>query len=125
MGFSATASLTASVMLGVVGIATLRHVRELQALLFAFTRLQALVSLSLEVRLGRYAVDHSAFLFSLYAIAILPPLLPTAVARLLSSHQRDERGATPICLVLVTGIDRFSGIPDLIHKIKLPLHSAL
>jgi len=88
MCFSATASFTAAAVLATIGVATLRHVREPRALLFASVPLlfafhqfsEGLVWLSLEGRLGRYAVDHSVFLFSLYAIGILPLLMPTAVA---------------------------------------------
>lgn len=87
MCFSATASFTASAVLGVVGVATLRHVREPRALLFACVPLlfavhqfsEGMVWLALEGRLGTYAVDHTVFLFALYAIGILPLLMPVAV----------------------------------------------
>jgi hypothetical protein len=87
MCFSATASFTASAVLGVVGVATLRHVREPRALLFACVPLlfavhqfsEGMVWLALEGRLGATAVDHSVFLFTLYAIGILPLLMPVAV----------------------------------------------
>jgi hypothetical protein len=87
MCFSATASFTASAVLATVGVATLRHVREPRALLFACVPLlfaahqfsEGMVWLALEGRLGPYALDHTVFLFTLYAIGILPLLMPLAV----------------------------------------------
>lgn len=90
MCFSATASFTAAGVLATIGVATLRHVREPRALLFAGVPLlfafhqlsEGLVWLALEGRIGPYALDHAVFLFTLYAIGILPLLMPTAVALL-------------------------------------------
>ena len=90
MCFSATASFTAAAVLGVIGLATLRHVREPRALLFASVPSlfaghqfsEGMVWPSLEGRLGPYATAHTVFLFTLYAIGILPLLMPTAVALL-------------------------------------------
>uniref|UniRef100_UPI0030EE6851 DUF6629 family protein n=4 Tax=Pseudomonadota TaxID=1224 RepID=UPI0030EE6851 len=87
MCFSATASFTAAGVLATVGVATLRHVREPRALLFACVPLlfsahqfsEGMVWLALEGRLGPYALDHAVFLFTLYAIGILPLLMPVAV----------------------------------------------
>jgi hypothetical protein len=87
MCFSATASFTATTVLGTIGIATLRHVREPRALLFASVPLlfafhqfcEGLVWLGLEGRIGKLALDHVAFLFTLYAQGILPLLMPIAV----------------------------------------------
>jgi hypothetical protein len=88
MCFSASASFVASGVIGSIGIATLRHVREPRALLFgsvpmlfAFHQFsEGLVWLGLEGRIGKPGLDHLAFLFTLYAQGILPFLMPLAVA---------------------------------------------
>lgn len=87
MCFSTTSSFIASGVLGSIGIATLRHVREPRALLFAavpalfavhqFT--EGLVWLGLDGRISKLALNHVSFLFMLYAQGILPLLMPTAV----------------------------------------------
>lgn len=90
MCFSATASFTAAGVLGIVGVATLRHVREPRALLFASVPLlfaahqfsEGLVWLALEGRIGSVALDHVVFMFVFYALGVLPLLMPTAVALL-------------------------------------------
>lgn len=87
MCFSATASFVASGVIGSIGVATLRHVREPRALLFAFVPLlfsihqmiEGFVWLGLEGHFGKLALDHVAFLFTMYAQGILPLLLPLAV----------------------------------------------
>ncbi len=87
MCFSATASFAASGVVGVIGLATLRHVREPRALLFAAVPLlfavhqfaEGLVWLGLTGRIGRVALDHSTFLFMLYAQGVLALLMPLAV----------------------------------------------
>jgi hypothetical protein len=88
MCFSANASFAAAGVIGVIGVATLRHVREPRALLFASLPLlfavhqfcEGFVWLGLEGRIGKVALDHVAFLFMIYAQGILPLLLPAAVA---------------------------------------------
>ena len=88
MCFSATASFVASGMIGSIGVATLRHVREPRALLFASVPLlfafhqlgEGFVWLGLEGRIGKLALDHVAFLFTMYAQGIIPLLMPVAVA---------------------------------------------
>jgi hypothetical protein len=75
-------------MIGAVGVATLRYVRDPRTLLFAslpilfaahqFT--EGWVWLGLEGRFDKLAFDHFTFLFMLYAYCILPLLMPTAVA---------------------------------------------
>lgn len=87
MCFSATASFAASAVIGTIGVATLRQVREPRALLFAampmlfavhqFT--EGFVWLGLEGRVGPVALGHVTFLFMLYAQGILPFLMPLAV----------------------------------------------
>lgn len=88
MCFSATASFVASGVIGSIGVATLRHVRERRTLLFAtlpilfaahqFT--EGWIWLGLEGRIDKLAFDHFTFLFMLYAYCGLPLLMPTAVA---------------------------------------------
>lgn len=88
MCFSATSSFIAAGVIGSIGVATLRHVREPRALLFAslpmlfavhqFT--EGWVWLGLDGRINKLALDHVAFLFTLYAQGILPLLMPAAVA---------------------------------------------
>ena len=88
MCFSATASFTGAGVIGAIGMATLRHVREPRALLFACVPLlfalhqacEGMVWLGLGGRIGSLALDHSAFLFTIYAQGILPLLMPVAVA---------------------------------------------
>jgi hypothetical protein len=90
MCYSATASFVASGLLGSIGVATLRHVREPRALLFAAVPMlfalhqftEGFVWLGLEGRIGPVALDHVAFLFMLYAQGFLPLLMPAAVALL-------------------------------------------
>lgn len=87
MCFSASASFIASGVIGSIGVATLRHVREPRALLFAATPMlfalhqfsEGMVWLGLDRQIGKIALDHVAFLFMLYAQGILPFLMPTAV----------------------------------------------
>lgn len=87
MCFSATASFAASGIIGSIGLATLRHVRDPRALLFAAVPMlfavhqftEGFVWLGLEGRVGPVALDHVTFLFMLYAQGILPFLMPLAV----------------------------------------------
>jgi hypothetical protein len=88
MCFSATASFVGSGVIGTIGVATLRHVREPRALLFASVPMlfavhqftEGWVWLGLDGRINKLAFDHVAFLFMLYAQGILPLLMPAAVA---------------------------------------------
>ena len=88
MCFSATSSFLASGVIGSIGIATLRHVREPRTLLFAAVPLlfavhqfsEGMVWLGLEGRIGKVGFDHVTLLFMLYAQGILPLLMPLAVA---------------------------------------------
>lgn len=87
MCFSATSSFVASGVIGLIGIATLRHVREPRALLFAAVPMlfavhqftEGMVWLGLDGRINKLALDHVGFLFMLYAQGILPLLMPIAV----------------------------------------------
>lgn len=88
MCFSANASFLAAGAIGVVGVATLRHVREPRTLAFASLPLlfslhqamEGLVWLGLEERTGPVTLDHATFLYMLYAYGVLPLFLPIAVA---------------------------------------------
>lgn len=88
MCFSATASFAASAVIGVIGVATLRHVREPRAVLFAAIPLlfavhqfsEGMVWLALDGRLGPLALERTALLFTIYAQGVLPFLMPLAVA---------------------------------------------
>ena len=87
MCFSATASFTASGVLAVIGVATLRHVREPRALLFASVPLlfaahqliEGFVWLGFDGAISTFALEHVACLFMVYAFGILPLLMPLAV----------------------------------------------
>ena len=87
MCFSASASFVASGVIGSIGIATLRHVREPRALLFAAVPMlfaahqftEGFVWLGLDGRIGPVALGHVAFLFMFYAQGLLPLLMPLAV----------------------------------------------
>lgn len=87
MCFSATASFAAWGLLAVVGVATLGHVRQPRALLFATVPLlfavhqftEGFVWLGLNGSIGPVALGHVTFLFMLYAQGILPLLMPLAV----------------------------------------------
>lgn len=88
MCFSAVSSFAASAVIGSIGIATLRHVREPRALLFAAVPMlfalhqftEGWVWLGLDGRIGKVGFDHVTFLFMLYAQGFLPFLMPVAVA---------------------------------------------
>ncbi len=88
MCFSPTASFVSAGILASVGVATLRHVREPRTALFAAVPLlfafhqfcEGMVWLGFEGRIGRLALEHFAFLFTLYAQGLLPLLMPAAVA---------------------------------------------
>ncbi len=87
MCFSASSSFIASAVIGSISVATLRHVREPRALLFASVPMlfavhqfsEGFVWLGLDGHIGKLALDHVAFLFMLYAQGILPLLMPAAV----------------------------------------------
>ena len=87
MCFSATASFISSGVIATIGVATLRHVREPRALLFASVPLlfafhqlcEGFVWLGLDGEIGKLALDHVAFMFTIYAQGVLPLLMPVAV----------------------------------------------
>lgn len=87
MCFSATANFVASGVIASVGVATLRHVEQPRAVLFAtlpvlfalhqFT--EGFVWLGMDRQLSPDALGHMTFLFILYAQGVLPFLMPLAV----------------------------------------------
>jgi hypothetical protein len=87
MCFSPTASFVSAAVIGTIGVATLRHVREPRTLLFAATPMlfalhqftEGLVWLGLDGGIGPQARDHAALAFTLYAQGLLPFLMPLAV----------------------------------------------
>ncbi len=87
MCFSANANFIASAAIAVVGIATLRHVRQPRAVLFAAVPLlfalhqftEGFVWLGVDDIVRPDAKGHVVFLFILYAQGILPFLMPLAV----------------------------------------------
>lgn len=96
MCFSASASFIASGAIGTIGVATLRHVREPRALLFAAVPvlfaahqfIEGVVWLGLDGQIGPVALDHATFLFMFYAQGVLPFLMPLAVLLLEPPGQR-------------------------------------
>ena len=109
MCFSASASFVAAGVIGTIGLATLRHVREPRTLLFAAVPLlfafhqlcEGFVWLGLEGRIGTIALDHVAFLFMLYAQGVLPLLMPLAV---LLMEPKGWRRRAILCLTLVGAV---------------------
>lgn len=87
MCFSPEVDFIASGVIGLIGIATLRHVRHPRAVLFAATPVlfalhqftEGFVWLGLEGKIRPEAQGHLVFLYMLYAQGILPLLMPLAV----------------------------------------------
>lgn len=125
MCFSATASFVASGVLATIGVATLRHVREPRALLFASVPLlfaghqfcEGLVWLAFDGELGRVALDHAVLLFMLYALGILPTLMPAAVALL------EPPGWRRIAIVGLTIAGALVCAWDIAGLILFPIHA--
>jgi hypothetical protein len=87
MCISATTSFVAAGAIAAAGLATLRHVDHPRSVLLATIPLlfalqqftEGFVWLGLEGAIGALALQHSTFLFMLYAQGILPFLMPLAV----------------------------------------------
>lgn len=87
MCFSANANFIASAAIGAVGVATLWHVRQPRAVLFAAVPLlfaihqfiEGFVWLGVDGIVRPDAEGHVVFLFILYAQGVLPFLMPLAV----------------------------------------------
>jgi hypothetical protein len=125
MCFSATASFVASGVLATIGVATLRHVREPRALLFASVPMlfaahqfcEGLVWLAFHGELGRVALDHTVLLFMLYALGILPTLMPAAVALM------EPPGWRRIAIVGLTIAGAFVCLWNIAGLILFPIHA--
>ncbi len=122
MCFSATSSFIASGVIGAIGIATLRHVREPRALLFASVPMlfavhqftEGWVWLGLDGRIGKVGFDHVSFLFMLYAQGILPLLMPAAVVLM------EPPGWRRTVILGLTGIGALVCVWDVAGLIFLP-----
>ncbi len=122
MCFSATSSFAASAVIGTIGLATLRHVREPRVLLFAAVPMlfaahqfsEGFVWLGLDGRIGKVAFDHVAFLFMLYAQGILPLLMPLAVVLMEPPGRRRD------IILGLTGIGALVFVWDVYGLIALP-----
>ncbi len=87
MCFSANANFIASAAIAAIGVATLSHVRQPRAVLFAAVPLlfalhqftEGFVWLGIDSDIRPDAKGHVVFLFVLYAQGILPFLMPLAV----------------------------------------------
>jgi hypothetical protein len=127
MCFSPTASFSASAVIAVIGVATLRHVREPRALLFAAVPLlfslhqftEGMVWLGLEGRIGKIALDHFAFLYTMYAQGLLPLLMPLAVMLM------EPRGWRRGVMVGLTAIGAVAAGWDIVGLISLPLKTCI
>ena len=122
MCFSATSSFIASAVIGTIGVATLRHVREPRALLFAAVPMlfavhqfsEGMVWLGLEGKIGKVGLDHVSFLFMLYAQGILPLLMPAAVVLM------EPPGRRRLAILALTGIGAVVCVWDVTGLIFLP-----
>ena len=122
MCFSATASFIASGVIGIIGVATLRHVREPRTLLFVAVPLlfavhqaaEGFVWLGLDGRIGKIAFDHVAFLFMIYAQGILPLLMPVAVLLM------EPAGWRRRAILGLAGIGAVACVWDLVGLIAYP-----
>ncbi|MGU3391356.1 DUF6629 family protein [Sphingomonas sp. M1A8_2b] len=125
MCFSATASFVASGVLATIGVATLRHVREPRALLFASVPLlfaghqfcEGLVWLAFHGELGQVTLDRAVLLFMLYALGVLPTLMPVAVA--LMEPQSRRR----IAIVALTVAGTFVCVWNIAGLILFPIRA--
>ena len=96
MCFSATASFTASAIIGTIGVATLAHVRQPRAVLFAATPLlfsihqfaEGCVWLGFMGEISPAALHRAVVVFQMYAQGILPLLMPLAVLLMEPPGQR-------------------------------------
>jgi hypothetical protein len=127
MCFSATASFSGSAVIAVIGVATLRHVREPRTLLFAAVPLlfalhqftEGMVWLGLEGRIGRLALDHFAFLYTMYAQGLLPLLMPLAIMLM------EPRGWRRGVMLGLTAIGAVAAAWDVVGLISLPLNTCI
>ncbi len=127
MCFSVTASFSASAVIAVIGVATLRLVQEPRAWLFAAVPMlfalhqfaEGMVWLGLDGRIGRLALDHFAFLFTIYAQGLLPVLMPLAVTLM------EPRGWRRRVMVGLTAVGAVAAGWDAVGLIALPLSTCI
>lgn len=127
MCFSATASFSGSAVIAMVGVATLRHVREPRTLLFAAVPLlfalhqfaEGMVWLGLDGRIGRIALDHFAFMYTMYAQGLLPLLMPLAIVLM------EPRGWRRGVILALTAIGAVAATWDAVGLIALPLNTCV
>jgi hypothetical protein len=109
MCFSATASFIGAGVIGSIGVATLRHVREPRTLLFASVPMlfalhqfiEGLVWLGMDGRIGPAGLHHAFMAFMVYAQGILPALMPAAVLLMEPAGRRRRIIALLTCFGLI------------------------
>jgi hypothetical protein len=114
-------------VIAVIGVATLRHVREPRALPFAAVPMlfavhqftEGMVWLGLEGRIGRLALDHFAFLYTMYAQGLLPLLMPLAIMLM------EPRGWRRGVMMGLTAIGAVAAAWDVVGLITLPLNTCI
>jgi hypothetical protein len=122
MCYSPTASFVSAAAIATVGVATLRHVRSANTMLFGAVPMlfalhqftEGLVWLGLQGRIGPVGRDHAAFLFTLYAQGLLPFLMPLAVTLM------EPRGWRKTVLIGLTGIGAIAALWDAYGLMFLP-----
>jgi hypothetical protein len=122
MCYSPTASFVSAAAIAGVGVATLRHVRSANTLLFGAVPMlfalhqftEGLVWLGLQGRIGPVGRDHAAFLFTLYAQGLLPFLMPLAVTLM------EPRGWRKAVLIGLTAIGAIAALWDAYGLMFLP-----
>jgi hypothetical protein len=127
MCYSATASFTGCAVIAAVGLATLRHVRQPRTLLFAAVPLlfalhqftEGMVWLGLDGRIGKIALDHFAFLYTMYAQGLLPLLMPLAIMLM------EPRGWRRRVMMGLTAIGAVAAAWDMVGLITLPLNTCV
>lgn len=127
MCFSATASFAGSGVIAVIGVATLRQLREPRALLFAAVPLlfalhqftEGLVWLGLDGRIGKIALNHAAFMYTMYAQGLLPLLMPLAIVLM------EPRGWRRRVILALTAMGAVAAAWDAIGLISLPLNTCV
>ena len=131
MCISAEVNFTAAAILGAVGVATLRHTKHPREVLLASMPLlfglhqfiEGFVWLGLDGKIGALALDNSAFLFMLYAQAILPFLMPLSVLLIERPGWRRNVIAGIVGIALLLGIYMSYGVMAFETKVAVEHHS--
>ena len=131
MCFSATANFVASGLIGAVGVATLRHVEQPRAVLFAavpflfalhqFT--EGFVWLGVDHDIRPEALGHMTFLFILYAQGILPLLIPWAVLLMEPPGNRRRIVAVLSCAGFLEAVYVLYGLIEYESHVEVVRHS--